>query len=170
MVKYYQLLQGRVFIFFSVLFLDSLDQLSDQDDGRSLRWLPTTLPKNVHIVVSTLRYTGRCLAVLKTKLRPERNANFYLEVRSLLNSRWLKVWMNNIKEEGNMIINFYFSHESEHARVSANCCQIKIGDFVSSARANKNYKNCSFRPGLSLPGNICLLFLQQSERLLMKFT
>lgn len=39
--------------------------------------------------------------------------------------------MNNIKEEGNMIINFYFSHESEHARVSANSCQIKIGDFVS---------------------------------------
>lgn len=70
--------------FFSVLFLDSLDQLSDQDDGRSLRWLPTSLPKNVHIVVSTLPNTGGCLAVLKTKLKPESNPDFYLEVRSIL--------------------------------------------------------------------------------------
>ena len=66
--------------FVSVLFLDSLDQLSDQDDGRALRWLPTSLPKNVHIVVSSLPITGGCLAVLKTKLKPDNNANFYLEV------------------------------------------------------------------------------------------
>ena len=64
----------------SVLFLNSLDQLSDQDDGRALRWLPTSLPKSVHIVVSTLPNTGGCLAVLKTKLKPESNADFYLEV------------------------------------------------------------------------------------------
>ena len=68
-------------IFFSVLFLDSLDQLSDQDEGRALRWLPTSLPTNLHIVVSTMPITGGCLAVLKTKLKPENNANFYLEVR-----------------------------------------------------------------------------------------
>lgn len=67
------------FFVFSVLFLDSLDQLSDQDDGRALRWLPTSLPKNVHIVVSTLPTTGGCLAVLKTKLKPEINAHMYLE-------------------------------------------------------------------------------------------
>ncbi|KAL9969786.1 hypothetical protein ACROYT_G022043 [Oculina patagonica] len=66
-----------------VLFLDSLDQLSDQDDGRALRWLPTSLPKNVHIILSTLPNTGGCLAVLKTKLKPENNADFYLEVSSL---------------------------------------------------------------------------------------
>ena len=67
------------FFVFSVLFLDSLDQLSDEDDGRALRWLPTSLPKNVHIVVSTLPTTGGCLAVLKTKLKPEINAHMYLE-------------------------------------------------------------------------------------------
>ena len=72
-------------IFFLVLFLDSLDQLSDQDDGRALRWLPTSLPKNVHIVVSTLPITGGCLAVLKTKLKPENNADFYLEVCFYIN-------------------------------------------------------------------------------------
>ncbi|CAH3135214.1 unnamed protein product [Pocillopora meandrina] len=69
-----------------VLFLNSLDQLSDQDDGRALRWLPTSLPKNVHIVVSTLPNTGGCLAVLKSKLKPESNADFYLEVSSLESS------------------------------------------------------------------------------------
>ena len=77
-----------------------MDQLSDQDDGRSLRWLPTSLPKNVHIVVSTLPNTGGCLAVLKTKLKPESNTDFYLEVhyvspfllcRSLLNQKYEQV-------------------------------------------------------------------------------
>ena len=63
-----------------MLFLDSLDQLSDQDDGRALRWLPTSLPKNVHIVVSSLPITGGCLAVLKAKLKPDNNSNFFLEV------------------------------------------------------------------------------------------
>ena len=79
------LCQNSPSIFFLVLFLDSLDQLSDQDDGRALRWLPTSLPKNVHIVVSTLPITGGCLAVLKTKLKPENNADFYLEVCLYIN-------------------------------------------------------------------------------------
>ena len=65
---------------FPVLFLDSLDQLSDQDDGRALNWLPTSLPRNVHIVVSPLPFTGGCLSVLKIKLKPESNADLYLEV------------------------------------------------------------------------------------------
>lgn len=71
----------KFFNYLSVLFLDSLDQLSDQDGGRALRWLPTSLPKNVHVIVSTLPNTGGCLAVLKTKLKPENNAEFYVEVR-----------------------------------------------------------------------------------------
>ena len=30
-----------------VLFLDSLDQLSDSNNAHSLRWLPLVLPRNV---------------------------------------------------------------------------------------------------------------------------
>ena len=37
-----------------VLVLDSLDQLSDDDAGRELDWLPKQLPDDVYIVLSTL--------------------------------------------------------------------------------------------------------------------
>lgn len=37
-----------------VLVLDSLDQLSVDDGGRLLDWLPASLPYNVYVVLSTL--------------------------------------------------------------------------------------------------------------------
>lgn len=37
-----------------VLVLDSLDQLSDDDGGRELDWVPKKLPRNVYIILSTL--------------------------------------------------------------------------------------------------------------------
>ena len=52
-----------------VLFLDALDQLSDADNARSLSWLPTQLPDNVKIIVSTL--PGECLSALEKRLMPK---------------------------------------------------------------------------------------------------
>lgn len=51
-----------------VIILDSLDQLTNEDFGRDLRWLPLKeqLPPYVRIVVSTL--PGRCLDVLSSLL------------------------------------------------------------------------------------------------------
>ena len=37
-----------------VLVLDSLDQLSDDDGGRELDWVPKKLPRDVYIILSTL--------------------------------------------------------------------------------------------------------------------
>ena len=37
-----------------VLLLDSLDQLSADDGGLQLEWLPRTLPSNVYMILSTL--------------------------------------------------------------------------------------------------------------------
>lgn len=37
-----------------VLILDSLDQLSTEDGGRQLEWLPRNLPENVSVIMSTL--------------------------------------------------------------------------------------------------------------------
>jgi hypothetical protein len=34
--------------------LDSLDQLSGDDGGRQLEWLPKTLPSDVYLILSTL--------------------------------------------------------------------------------------------------------------------
>lgn len=50
------------------LFLDSLDQLTDEDNGRNLEWLPFELPSNVKIVVSTLPEEGGCLNKLQLSL------------------------------------------------------------------------------------------------------
>ncbi|XP_068701494.1 protein qui-1-like [Montipora foliosa] len=51
-----------------VLVLDSLDQLSDDDAGRELDWLPKQLPDDVYIVLSTLPGDGYvCLPKLQEK-------------------------------------------------------------------------------------------------------
>ena len=63
-----------------VIFLDSLDQLSDLEGGRELKWLPTTLPPHVSIIVSTLPEEGRCLEILREKkLRPD----VFVEVKAM---------------------------------------------------------------------------------------
>ena len=54
-----------------VLILDSLDQLSNEDFAKNLKWLSLKdpLPANVHLVASTL--PGQCLDVLKAFLPTE---------------------------------------------------------------------------------------------------
>lgn len=52
-----------------VLFLDGLDQLAEADNARGLTWLPTQLPGNVRLVVSTT--TGRCKERLDARLPAE---------------------------------------------------------------------------------------------------
>ena len=54
-----------------ILFLDSLDQLTDEDNARNLEWLPFELPSNVKIVVSTLPEEGGCLNKLQLSLPEE---------------------------------------------------------------------------------------------------
>ena len=65
-----------------ILFLDSLDQLTDEDNGRNLEWLPFELPSNVKIVVSTLPEEGGCFNKLQLSLPDEA----FVEVRRLINS------------------------------------------------------------------------------------
>ena len=49
-----------------VILIDSLDQLSDEDQARSdLSWLPTNLPEHVYLIVSTLPDIGCCLKYLR---------------------------------------------------------------------------------------------------------
>gem|GEM_PF-6705200 len=48
-----------------VLLIDALDQFSNGDPYRHLKWLPTVLPENVRIVLSTLEVD--CLDILKQR-------------------------------------------------------------------------------------------------------
>jgi len=51
-----------------IVFLDALDQLSDNYNARNLLWLPASLPENVHFVVSTA--PADCAETLKKKIGP----------------------------------------------------------------------------------------------------
>ncbi|XP_033638665.1 NACHT domain- and WD repeat-containing protein 1-like isoform X1 [Asterias rubens] len=56
-----------------VIFLDALDQLSDENNARNLMWLPKNLPEHVHLVVTTVTIEEEqheCFKVLK-KVLPE---------------------------------------------------------------------------------------------------
>ncbi|XP_071146752.1 uncharacterized protein [Mytilus edulis] len=63
-----------------VILLDSLDQLSAKDDSYLLNWLPTVLPSNLRMIVSTLPREHKILDTLQ-KLIPD-TTNF-VEVPSL---------------------------------------------------------------------------------------
>nr|XP_006819093.1 PREDICTED: NACHT and WD repeat domain-containing protein 1-like [Saccoglossus kowalevskii] len=53
------------------IFMDSLDQLSNENDGRGLQWLPKELPEHVYMIVSTLSEDHYdCFSTLK-KMFPE---------------------------------------------------------------------------------------------------
>ena len=63
------------------LILDSLDQLSEQDHGRLMRWLPTKVPDHVRIVVSTLPESKyECFPALQEKYGSKAE---YVEVAAL---------------------------------------------------------------------------------------
>jgi len=74
-----------------IIFLDSLDQLSEAYNARSLNWLPEKLPENVRLIVTTR--PGEYLVALRNKL-PEDNifelGPLSLEEGSTLLDRWLE--------------------------------------------------------------------------------
>ncbi|XP_064618016.1 nephrocystin-3-like [Liolophura sinensis] len=53
-----------------VVLFDALNQMDDEGDAQSLRWLPSCLPGNMRVVVSTL--DGKCRESLKQKKPPAR--------------------------------------------------------------------------------------------------
>jgi energy-coupling factor transporter ATP-binding protein EcfA2 len=60
-----------------LLFIDSLDQLSETDNAKALYWLPEELPDHVHLIVSTLQeLEGRLKAtfMLQVPALPEKEA------------------------------------------------------------------------------------------------
>ncbi len=64
-----------------IICIDSLDQLTDEDQARSqIVWLPMKTPQHVYLVVSTLPYVGGCLQYLHSQSIP---ANHFLEVEPI---------------------------------------------------------------------------------------
>lgn len=63
-----------------IILLDSLDQLLAKNDAYLMKWLPTVLPSNVRIIVSTLPEEHEILDTLKKMFPDESN---FVEVPSL---------------------------------------------------------------------------------------
>ena len=81
LVKYLQKLLKEVKINLCIA-LDALDQLTDEDSGRDLKWLPTDLPPNIFLLLSTiheedparrLQHIERCFDALHEASIPEEN-------------------------------------------------------------------------------------------------
>uniref|UniRef100_A0ABM0GQ48 Leucine-rich repeat and WD repeat-containing protein KIAA1239-like n=1 Tax=Saccoglossus kowalevskii TaxID=10224 RepID=A0ABM0GQ48_SACKO len=114
-----------------VIFLDSLDQLDTGDGAQQLAWLPTDLPNNVKIVLSTL---------------PEEKYEYYPRLKTILPSSDNFVGVPELAEQDVQdIIQKWFSNENKtltdnQMQVLVNTCQrcpiplfLKIS-FVESCR------------------------------------
>jgi len=75
-----------------ILFIDALDQLSDANNARDLAWLPSDLPENVNLIVSTL--PGECYEALKKRL-PEDNLRELKPMPPEEGERLLNVWLDD---------------------------------------------------------------------------
>lgn len=74
------------------IFLDAVDQLSDQDDAQNLSWLPDVLPAGVFIVISTL--PGDSKHALQKKLPPE-NLVVLQPMSRIEGESLLDLWLEN---------------------------------------------------------------------------
>ena len=79
-----------------VILLDSVDQLSPSNNAYSMEWLPTLLPKNLKVIISTLPEEHGILSNLK-KILPEEEC--YVEVPFLS------------EETGKLIVETYLKHK-----------------------------------------------------------
>ena len=103
-----QMLRKATFCNPLLVFINCLNHLSDEDNGRAdLGWLPTVLPPFVYMVVSTSIETGGCFGALKMKELPETS---FIEVGPLSKddaSSILKGWLD---EAGRKLTLAQFNH------------------------------------------------------------
>lgn len=94
----------------TVLFLDSLDQLSAAGNAYHLKWLPTKLPPNMKIVLSTLTYEFNLLTTLRSDAMGLKSSHF-VEVADLketasheILTRWLTTHHRQLTPEQNAAV------------------------------------------------------------------
>ena len=76
--------------FFVVIFLDSLDQLTNENEGRDLHWLCPVLPKHVHLIVTIRPNAGGALSAMRNLVQVR--ISFHLRLPSV--SLWSKKLVN----------------------------------------------------------------------------
>ena len=77
-----------------ILFLDALDQLSDTNNARDLAWLPSKLPENVFLIISTL--PGKQEEKLK-KVLPGKNILELKPMPAEEGEQLLDLWLTNVQ-------------------------------------------------------------------------
>lgn len=87
-----------------LLFLDSLDQLSDSDNSKALNWLPRTLPPNARLVVSSL---PELKPALEATYKEELEVLPVEEGKAILN-KWLSAVQRTLtKDQNDLVINSF---------------------------------------------------------------
>ncbi|CAH1777750.1 unnamed protein product [Owenia fusiformis] len=101
----------------ALIFLDSLDQLSAENNARQLKWLPKVLPENVKLILSTLpeKQYG-CLPVLKAHIKQTENFFEVTHLKPEMAQEILKSGMNCLNrqltpEQLNLVITTLQSNE-----------------------------------------------------------
>ena len=77
-----------------IIFIDALDQLSEQNGARFLSWLPKKLPRHVRIVLSTLPEPYPCLPVLQARY-PKRSMVELTGLPAADGSALLSLWLKH---------------------------------------------------------------------------
>jgi len=136
-----------------ILFLDALNQLSDADNARDLSWLPPELPKNVHLIVSSL--PRECLSILKKKL-PLQNLIKLEPMTSDEGQKLLNLWLQDVGRT-------LQDHQQKELLSKFDQCGLPLYLKLAFEEA-RNWKSYTEKIKLSqdIPGLICDLFRRLS--------
>ena len=144
-----------------IIFIDALNQLSDADNARDLNWLPSELPPNVHMIISTI--PGSCLDVLQNKLPAENIvelSGLSVEDGTKILDKWLEESKRAFQQDQKSHVIAQFAHEG-------NPLYLKLA--FEEARRWKSYDGLPMgadeTPGLSpdIPGILHDLFWRLSQ-------
>lgn len=114
-----------------VIFVDSLDQLSDEDQGRQLKWLPKKLPKNVRLILSV--YSEEKADVSKPEMAPFRVLQNRFPLSDLNSDNvWVKVEPVDVKES-EKVINEWLQRKQRTLTVQQR--QVLVNAFQSNSSA-----------------------------------
>ncbi|XP_072034434.1 NACHT domain- and WD repeat-containing protein 1-like [Amphiura filiformis] len=94
------------------IMLDSIDQLTSNNDAHAMHWLPKSFPEHVQIAISMLPDVNRCLNNIRLTLRDE---HCYIEMPPIpketglqIMEGWLKLRNRTLTEEQKCIVSKAF--------------------------------------------------------------
>ena len=114
------------------LALDALDQLTDEDSGRDLKWLPKHLPSNILLLVSTIHelhpsrrlpHIERCFEALEEANIPAQN---FIQIPELKKDDIVDIIEHWLEKDNRKLTDYQFSSLVSAAENSPNPLFLKL--------------------------------------------